>query len=114
MVGGPIRISIAIDEDNGSPEGSLQTLEAASNWPKKITGYAVYELLELKNDNWFMEGPHQLTATDFVDSMKLESIAVYPESEFEFWHNDGDLFWGHSVFISGSLSDGPTDANILG
>jgi hypothetical protein len=47
-------------------------------------------------------------------SLKLESITVYPDDSFEFWHNDGDLFWGHSILVSGSLSEGPTDAEVPG
>ncbi|MEE1672479.1 DUF2262 domain-containing protein [Agarivorans aestuarii] len=117
-VGKSIRVSVSIDEDNGSPEGGFKTIEAlhrdASRWSKKITKYAVSELLELKNDIWLMEGQQELTAKNFVDSMQLESIAVYPDGEFEFWHNDGGLFWGHSILISGSLSDGPNDADIPG
>jgi hypothetical protein len=32
-----------------------------------------------------------------------------PDGAFEFWHNDGDLFWGHSILIVGSLEEGLTD-----
>lgn len=117
-MGEPIRVSVSLDEESGSSESSIKTLEAlysgASDWSKKITDYAVSELLELKNDNWLMDDQEELTASDFINSMKLESITVYPDGEFEFWHNDGDLFWGHSILISGSLSEGPNDADIPG
>ncbi len=117
-LGEPINISVSVDEDDGSPESSLKTIETlysdANNWSKKITDYAVSELLELKNDNWLMDGQQELTAADFVDAMKLESITVYPDGEFEFWHDDGDMFWGHSILVSGSLSEGPNDADIPG
>ena len=46
--------------------------------------------------------------------MKIESITVHPDGGFEFWHNDGDLFWGHSILISGSLVEGPNSADIPG
>lgn len=117
-LGDSIRVSVSIDDDAGSPEGSLRTLEAlcgdARNWSKKITDYAVSSLLELKNDNWLMEDQHELTETDFINAMRLDSITVHPDGEFEFWHDDGDLFLGHSILISGSLQDGPTDADIPG
>lgn len=113
-----IRISVSLNEESGSLESSIKTLEAlysnASDWSKRITNYAVSELLELKNDNWLMDGQEELTASSFIDAMKLESITVYPDGEFEFWHNDGNLFWGHSILISGSLSEGPNDADIPG
>ncbi|ROQ28829.1 DUF2262 domain-containing protein [Gallaecimonas pentaromativorans] len=117
-MGEQIRISASLDREDGSPDSSLKTLEAlcgdASNWSKKITDYAVSELLELKNDNWLMDGQGELTASDFTNAMKLESITVYPDGEFDFWHNDGDLFWGHSILISGTLSEGPNNADIPG
>ena len=40
--------------------------------------------------------------------MTLESIAVYPDGKLEFWFDDGDLFFGHWMSVSGNLSDGPT------
>lgn len=46
--------------------------------------------------------------------MKLEAITVRPNGEFEFWHDDGDLFWGHSILISGDLNHGLEDADIPG
>ena len=46
--------------------------------------------------------------------MKLESISVRNNGSFDFWHNDGDLFWGHSIQISGNLTDGPKRADIPG
>lgn len=117
-MGEPIKISVSLDEESGSSESSIKTLEAlysdASNWSKKISEYAVSELLELKNDTWLMDGQEELTASDFINAMKLESITVYPDGEFEFWHSDGDLFWGHSILISGSLSEGPDNADIPG
>jgi hypothetical protein len=27
----------------------------------------------------------------------LEAIQVLRDGEFEFWYDDGDLFWGHSI-----------------
>jgi hypothetical protein len=71
-------------------------------------------LLNLKNDNWLDDGEDEVTAEQFIEAMRLESIAVYPDGSFVFWHQDGDLFWGHSIQICGSLSEGLTDADIPG
>lgn len=83
-------------------------------WNRRIRDYAVQELLPLKNEAWLSEDEAELTADEFKDAMTLESITVYPDGSFDFWHDDGDLFWGHSIQISGSLSEGPTDADIPG
>lgn len=55
-----------------------------------------------------------MTAEQFKARMKLEGITPHPDGPFDFWHDDGDLFWGHSIQISGNLSEGPTHADIPG
>jgi hypothetical protein len=87
---------------------------AQKSWSKKIKDYAVSELLELKNEGWRHDGERKVSAKKFKEHMKLESIIVWPGGLFEFYHNDGDLFAGHWILVSGSLEEGPTDAAIPG
>lgn len=47
----------------------------------------------------------------FIDEHNFE---IKPDGQFEFWHNDGDMFYGHSIQISGSLKEGLTDSDIPG
>ncbi len=83
-------------------------------WKQRIEDFAVAELLPLKNDNWLDEDEAEVTADQFRSRMTLEAVTVYPDGSFEFWHNDGDLFWGHAILIDGNLSEGPTGADIPG
>jgi len=46
--------------------------------------------------------------------VSLSSITVHPQGTFEFWYDDGDLFWGHSIMISGSIEKGLREAGIHG
>lgn len=85
-----------------------------SGWDDRVRNYAVEKLLELKNDNWLGEGESPLTAKQFLKRMKLETVSVDADGSFEFWHNDGGLFLGHSIRICGSLTEGPTSADISG
>jgi hypothetical protein len=85
-----------------------------SSWNERVRDYAVQELLPLKNENWLDEDETELTPEQFKSKMTLESIAVYPDGSFEFWHDDGDLFWGHSIQVCGNLSEGLTGADIPG
>ena len=85
-----------------------------AEWNRRVRDFAVEQLLTLKNDTWLDEGEPELTPDDFEDRMTLESITVNADGSFDFWHNDGDLFWGHSIQISGSLAEGPTHADIPG
>jgi hypothetical protein len=88
--------------------------DAENSWSARIRDYAVCKLLPLKNDNWLDEDETEITADQFNERMSLESVTVYPDGEFEFWHEDGDLFWGHSILIKGSLLEGPTEAGLHG
>lgn len=82
-------------------------------WGKAVNDFAVKEKLDLAND-WNEEDPTPITAEDFLNRMSLRSISIGPDGEFDFWHDDGDLFWGHSIQISGSLTKGVTRSDIPG
>ena len=116
-LGQTISLSVSLDE-SGSYEDALNTAKALfadmSTWSEKVCNYAVQELLPLKNDNWLDDDEDPVTPEAFIECMQLESITCDPGGEFSFWHDDGDLFWGHSIQISGSLSEGLTDADIPG
>lgn len=110
-------LNLSVDE----PENIKLSLQVAKTlwedqkkWNKCIVEYAVKELLELKNDSWLGEDEGEITSKKFRSCMKLEAITVYPDGEFEFWHDDGNLFWGHSILVSGNLTDGPNYADIPG
>lgn len=87
---------------------------AQKSWRTKVLAYASRQLLPLKNENWLGDDERPLTARQFQSRMKLESISVSPNGSFEFWHDDGNLFWGHSIQICGSLAKGLYDADIPG
>jgi hypothetical protein len=104
--------------DPKSIDDALKTAEILwknqSEWNRKVAAFAVKELLAVKNDNWLGDDETPLSARDFVGRMTLESISFDNRGKFEFWHDDGDLFWGHSIQVCGNLKDGLTDADIPG
>jgi hypothetical protein len=114
-----VSVSLALKLDHSNnPDPVLQTArelwKAMEAWRQEVNAFAVSQLLDLKNDTWLADGEEEVTAQRFVETMRLEAISVYPDGRFVFWHNDGNLFWGHSIQISGSLSQGLTDADIPG
>lgn len=110
-----ISLSLAESADAQKALEVAHTLWAnQGDWNRRVARFAVEKLLPLKNDAWLNEGEAELTAKDFEDKMTLESITVNADGSFEFWHNDGDMFWGHSIQIDGSLAEGPTHADITG
>lgn len=83
-------------------------------WGERIRDYAVRELLPLKNGDWLDDGEAPVTPDRFRARMTLQSITVSPNGSFDFMHDDGDLFAGHSIQVTGTLDEGPTDADIPG
>ena len=61
------------------------------------------------------EAAHKkLTPEDFMARMELSAIQVEPDGEFEFWFEDGEMFYGHSIHVMGNLTDGPDWAQMEG
>lgn len=112
-----VRVSFNPFEADGLAE-VLQTAEAVFEnqvaWKQKVDDYAVQELLDVKNEGWLAEGEKELSRTEFKKRMTLFSITFEPDGHFEFWHDDGDLFWDHSILVRGNLKEGLTEADIAG
>jgi hypothetical protein len=111
-------VEITFETDaNLNIDDPLSTAEALFNnqskWAKQVKDFAVNKLLDLAND-WNDERAKPIAAKEFLSRMKLTSISIGSEGTFEFWHNDGDLFYGHSIQIGGSLAKGLTRADIPG
>lgn len=80
--------------------------------------YAVLRLLELKNDAWLdedeqAENGEPLTAEQFKARMTLQSL-IFCGDDVTFFHDDGDLFSGHSIEISLNAKDEFYHADIPG
>lgn len=115
--GAAVALNLTLD-DSGTIDAALQVARALwknqNHWADRVEEYAVQELLPVKNESWLDEDEAEVTADQFKDRMTLESVTVEPDGSFDFWHKDGNLFWGHSIQISGNLSEGPTRADLPG
>jgi hypothetical protein len=116
---GSINIGLSLPPDDREEIKKILTQayllwDSRESWSDRIANYATTKLLGLKNKTWLGEDETELSAEQFRSKMKLESISMEPNGDFEFWFDDGDLFWGHAIRVSGNLSDGPTDAEIAG
>jgi hypothetical protein len=95
-------------------EAARRLFAEQAEWHRRVREYAVDRLLPLKNDSWLDEDDEEMSAAEFLSRMRLTSISVDETGDLTFWHDDGDLFWGHAIQVSGSLSNGLTDADIPG
>lgn len=109
------------DEDKNTMESALETaytlFKDQDEWNKKIRMYASEELVDLAND-WLQDNDEaeidEITNEMFIDSMKLDSISVLPDGNFEVYFFDGDMFWGHSIIVSGNVNGDMFSAEIAG
>ena len=90
-----------------------------ARWNQRIQDYAVQRLLPIKNEHWLDDDEQgneepPLTAEDFKSHITLKTISISSDGHFGFWHDDGYMFFGHSVWVTGNLTDGPTRADIPG
>lgn len=83
-------------------------------WTTSAINLATERLLGLKNNEWLGEDEAALTPAEFGDRLSLTSIAIEAGGEFILDFDDGDLFWGHTITVKGSLMDGLTDAGLAG
>ncbi|HEY1066970.1 MAG TPA: DUF2262 domain-containing protein, partial [Pirellulales bacterium] len=115
--GRSIAVSFPRDE-NREIAGGLRTAEKLwadqIAWKQRVEDYAIAELLELKNENWLNDDEPPVTADEFKSRMTLTSITIENGGHLDFWHSDGDLFWGHSILVSGTLENGLIHADIPG
>lgn len=116
----PVRLEFDRDENRADCLLHLHTLmDKQQEWDRRVRDFAADKLLELANQ-WAQEGgeeeeePQEVTREDFMSRMELDAVQVYEDGAFDFWFNDGDLFWGHSIHVTGSLEDGPEDAQMEG
>ena len=110
-----VRLSCTSSDDPAAVlDVAAPLLEQQVEWDRRVRDYAVEQLLPLKNDSWLDDDEEELSAADFLSKMSLESISVDEEGGLTFWHNDGDLFWGHAIQISGDLINGLNSADIPG
>ena len=61
--------------------------------------YAVEDLLVLKNESWLEDGEDPLDPQSFKSRMTLTSAVVSADGEICLYHDDGDLFWGHTIQV---------------
>lgn len=117
------QVSLSFDQEDEEKMKKSQTtaralLAGAEDWDRRVRERAADKLLELAND-WSQDMDEdgqaaEVTREQFIQRMELEAIEVRADGSFQFWFGDGELFCGHSIWVSGGLENGPDEANMEG
>ncbi|EFM11779.1 conserved hypothetical membrane spanning protein [Paenibacillus curdlanolyticus YK9] len=81
-------------------------------WSRKIRAFAAQELVSAVND-LFEEG-EEITEETFMKLMVFSSILIQPDGGFEMYFSDGDMFYGHSIIVSGNVNGTIESAVVAG
>jgi hypothetical protein len=111
----PLSISCAVLNDPASAVAVAESLfndQDARN--RRARDYAADRLLELKNDSWLDEDEVEISRAEFISRMQIASISINQNGDFHLWYEDGGLFFGHLILVSGNLERGLSDTGIHG
>lgn len=118
-LGQPARLDIDREEDwDACVEQAKALMADQKGWDEKVRSFAADQLLEQAND-WARdaaegEEPEEISREQFMERLELDAVQISADGRFEFWFNDGDLFWGHAIHVTGSLDQGPEMAQMEG
>ena len=118
-LGQPARLDIDREEDwDACVERAKALMADQKGWDEKVRSFAAQELLSQAND-WARdaaegEEPEEITREQFMERLELDAVQISADGRFEFWFNDGEMFWGHSIHVTGSLDQGPESAQMEG
>ena len=118
-LGQPARLDIDREEDwDACVEQAKALMAGQKGWDEKVRAFAAQELLDQAND-WARdaaegEEPEEITREQFMERLELDAVQISAGGRFEFWFNDGDLFWGHAIHVTGALDHGPEMAQMDG
>ena len=120
-LGQPARLDIDREEEwDACVERAKALMADQKGWDEKVRSFAADQLLEQAND-WAQDAagnedgePEEITREQFMERLELDAVQISADGRFEFWFNDGDLFWGHAIHVTGSLDQGPEMAQMEG
>ena len=103
------------DEDRAACARTARAvLDGLTTLDEKARALAADRLLELANE-WAADADEEeVSREEFLSRMTLETIDVVENGSYDLWYNDGELFLGHVIHVSGDLNDGVTDAQMEG
>lgn len=114
-----IDVSLSVDDGGETCEGALEAFNVImsnpASWERKAKLYAAMEMTENAND-WqeSQEGYTPITETDFAKRITLGCISISEDGDLEFWFDDDEMFFGHSIVVYGNTEEGFNQAEMVG
>ena len=109
--GRAIRITLEVNKDDAESWAAAmaamrQLLTAQAEWDEKMRAFAARELTSLAND-WLEDADAAaITEADFARRIRLVNLVMEDDGAFMAYHDDDDMFFGHSVTVYGDLKNG--------
>ena len=114
-LGQPARLDIDREEDwDACVEQAKALMADQKGWDEKMRAFAPRSFSPRPTT-----GPRTPPRTrtrsrgdhreQFIERLELDAVQISADGRFEFWFNDGDLFWGHAIHVTGSLDKGAGD-----
>ena len=94
-----------------SKETLAAVMEIIDEAEENARKYAAQELLDTKNKSWLEKDEQPLTAGEFSERLILTDVVAMGDI-VQFWFEDDDMFWGHSVRIDLNPDGSPDYAEI--
>ena len=102
------------EEESDRCLDTARTLLAdAADWDEKIRRLAADRLLDKVNE-MAAEDEDPVEREEFMTRIALDSIVVTENGGFQFFFSEEELLWGNMIQVSGTLDEGPTDAQMEG
>ncbi len=114
-----VDVNLEADDDSDTCEGALEAFNTIISdpaaWERKAKLQAAVEMAENAND-WQenREDYKPITEADFAKRITLCCISITNSGDMEFWFDDDDMFYGHSIVVYGNIEDGFTETNMVG
>ena len=120
--GQKIYFGITVDEISGEKSAEELISEFKKfiadfdKWDKEIRAFAAKALTDNAND-WLQDSLEddeefvEITEEKFAERMVLNSMG-FDENGFDVYYDDDDMFWGHCIWVYGTLENGIKDASI--
>ncbi len=115
-LGLPVPLSLSCEEGtwDQAAEHALDFMARDRFWTAEFEDRIFERLFETWTDGWRGDDQPNLTKAEWFSRMVPDWLQMMPSGYFEIGYKDGDLFWGHSIVVWGSLEKGVLNVSLFG